>query len=380
MQLKLCEICYTNISVLFIFLMKNIRIYISDIHMNDERSLLYPDSLNHYGWLNQAGIKSFSLFLQFIADSDDIDELVLLGDILDSWICPIHLQPQTFDDILSAPSNGEIIRQFNRIISHKKKLIYVPGNHDMLVTNAILQKYIPGIIFTEGQNFKYRFHDGNIYAEHGNTFAMFNAPDQENGINDPLPVGYYISRILACRKRNTTESTQALQQRIEQIVKNDSPELIIKNIIDSILQYYEVSEMQPIVLPNDKTITAYEIKKRYSNLYNQWIKRYGKEVALQAAMADLDYLEDSAIHFMQNELPGIFILGHSHIGMLKKISFPRNNLVYANTGTWCEYPLKPYSFIETERDKEGNRQWVRLMNWVDNREARLVKEEILDFV
>lgn len=356
--------------------MKRKRIYISDIHLNDERSLYYPDTFRHYGWLNEDGIRDLFKFLQFIADDDDIDELVLLGDILDVWVCPIHLRPPTFEDILSASCNQGIIKEFNRIISHNKKLIYVPGNHDMFITNAILQKYIPGIIFIEGDNFRNRFRDKGTIAEHGNALGMFNAPDRANGINNALPVGYYISRITASKQRNDRESVQMLKLKIEHIVKNDVPDLIIKNIISSILLYCGIDEMQFIVLPNSKTISIREIKQRYSDLYSQWTTLYGKEAALKAALADLDYLEDAAIQFMKNELPHLLILGHTHIGLLEKILLPGSSLIYANTGTWCEYPQKPYSYIETEMDEKNKRQYVRLMKWVKGR-PRLIKEVIL---
>ena len=63
-----------------------------------------------------------------------------------------------------------------------------------------------------------QYHGGLLHAEHGNRFAMFNARDR---INDPvggLPLGYFVSRILA--GRSDYESPAAIATYVDDLLES----------------------------------------------------------------------------------------------------------------------------------------------------------------
>ena len=66
------------------------RIFISDIHLGDDRSMSAP---NPYGCLK----KNIPVLAQFLEDqrrATDVKEVVILGDLFDAWIIPVsHITP-----------------------------------------------------------------------------------------------------------------------------------------------------------------------------------------------------------------------------------------------------------------------------------------------
>ena len=122
------------------------RIYISDVHMGAGRK---PKKNRHsYDWLGPDEAKVFADFLKYLIDDAETEEVVLLGDTMDNWVCPVDEEPPTFDEIINAPQNKAIVTNLGMLAAHKeKKLMYMPGNHDMQITRDILLKTFPEIIF-----------------------------------------------------------------------------------------------------------------------------------------------------------------------------------------------------------------------------------------
>ena len=71
----------------------NKRIFISDIHMGDDRSM--KTSVQHpypYGWLRN-NITTLTNFLNDKLQDQDVGQLVVLGDLFDQWVIPADLDP-----------------------------------------------------------------------------------------------------------------------------------------------------------------------------------------------------------------------------------------------------------------------------------------------
>lgn len=88
-------------------------------------------------------------FLTQIKNSPNVAELVIAGDLLDGWFVPMdYVLPDsqsTFFDSVAA-NNQSIMDAINAIITAGQiKVTYVPGNHDLLLTEADLQRILPGI-------------------------------------------------------------------------------------------------------------------------------------------------------------------------------------------------------------------------------------------
>ena len=135
--------------------------------MNDERSLRYPDAEHHYGWLTAEEAATIASFLSYVGNCDDVSEVILLGDVVDTWVCPVNLPPQTFEGIFTAQQNLGVVKQLNRLISSGIKVTYVIGNHDLLLTDEILQQYIPGINFIRDKDTLLGYYGvGTLRGEH----------------------------------------------------------------------------------------------------------------------------------------------------------------------------------------------------------------------
>jgi len=65
----------------------NRRIFISDIHMGDQRSMPGQFPL---GWLRE-NIHYLTDFLDDLLNAQDVIQVVILGDLFDQWVIPTGL-------------------------------------------------------------------------------------------------------------------------------------------------------------------------------------------------------------------------------------------------------------------------------------------------
>ena len=175
------------------------RIFVSDIHMGDARSINPPHGLKPYSWLLPDRAKMFGDFLGLQLKDPDVKEVIILGDLFDDWVCPAQLDPMPatpgvskFHEIAQASQNVEAINNLKAIADNEQKdLIYVPGNHDMLITNEIITNIIPGIKYMgtgEGQGV---YTADGISGEHGNMYTLLTHP-----ILTPIKAKSYLWGIL----------------------------------------------------------------------------------------------------------------------------------------------------------------------------------------
>ncbi|MBP1638921.1 MAG: putative metallophosphoesterase [Bacteroidetes bacterium] len=357
--------------------MEKKRVFLSDLHMNDERSLCYPDAEHHYGWLTREEAQAIASFLSYVAGCNDVAEVILLGDVVDTWVCPVHLQPQTFEGIFTAQQNVCVVEQLKQLISKGIKLTYVIGNHDLLLTDEILQQYIPGINFIRDKDTLLGYYgEGKLRGEHGNRYAMFNAPDADNGMPTKLPLGYFISRIVATKVSKVKENIHAFADSQHDLLTVEDKMSLPESVVDVVLLYSGVDENDPIIMPDGTSVTAKQVKEQYAALYRQWVKKYGPDKAFQAALAELGYLGYAADELSKEKNLSIVLFGHTHIEKIEEnpLSLPQH--IYANTGTWCESPKHPFSYVETQQDEQNTCQHVRLMNWVNNKPVTIEEKRI----
>lgn len=98
--------------------MENKRIYVSDIHMGAGRSL---HSDNVYDWLGEEEANNFAAFIAYLQNQNDVGEIILLGDTMDNWVCPVNEAPPTFDEILRA-KQAMLSRKQDRKFSQQRRL------------------------------------------------------------------------------------------------------------------------------------------------------------------------------------------------------------------------------------------------------------------
>jgi UDP-2,3-diacylglucosamine pyrophosphatase LpxH len=361
--------------------MEKKRIYVSDVHMGAGRSL---GSDKVYDWLGKAEANNFAAFLDYLNKQDDVGEIVLLGDTMDNWVCPIDEVPPTFDEILDASHNQKIVNGL-KTLTENKKVIYMPGNHDMQVTKDILQqeKYFPQIIYGGSSLNKSRYRTSRLLAEHGSAYAMFNAPDPINNSGSRLPLGYFISRVAATKASRTGDAARHFWTYVDDLLELLGPQKLPQSVFEAILEEANLREDAEIIidtedrLPKGKPITikAEKVKEKYANLYEQWESHYGKGMAFKSVMAEIGYLGDLADYLSKKGDTNIIIFGHSHDSELDKDSWFVDDRIYANCGAWCDKD-KPCSFVETQKDNEGREYHVRLMKWEEGKTKEVKKESV----
>jgi len=349
---------------------RNSIICISDIHMGDPRSLALG-----YCWFSKNQVALENL-LDVVLTSPQVRQLVILGDLFDEWVVPYRLSP--FDSTAGINNSGDYFHAianstFNTGIINKLKavaasgtiqLIYVPGNHDMLLTNDILQEIIPGTIWQGDSTGLGHYSPLNeIIMEHGHRFDFFNCPQSRCNPGHILPPGYFISRLDA---EGLTE--QGSPKRKELMNGNGQVEFLAAwTAAFTYLQiHYSLVVATDSVNIRMAGIDGYSppfsfngVRDMYAgNIEDVWSStqiRNEVPVAMPVMMAILNGSLDLSLaanyEYMQSTSPKIYkivVFGHTHNPMLKV--YPAGNQytgIYANTGSWvnselCSNPVRTF--------------------------------------
>jgi UDP-2,3-diacylglucosamine pyrophosphatase LpxH len=375
------------------------KIFISDIHMGDDRSFQsqYP-----YGWFRRDNIQKLAKFLDEQLDSDDVEKVVILGDLFDTWVIPTDEPPlTTFATICSNDKNGPVIAKMQKL-ALKGKLIYVPGNHDMLFTNdaaaqtkSFLQAKFPGIEYRADGVYR----SGTIVGEHGHCYALFNAPNISTNAVPPSypPMGYFISRLGASKVAKNKGNQQGFRQLLwDSIDKLGQSHNIFESIFNSYAKDAELPEDTPIDMTGIdfqfKTLGA--IREQYKHLISEWdanTRHIGWLGAINGDRGDLS-LAAHHVHGGPATACNIIIFGHTHrAGIWVKhtdildVMLPGKNAInlpchsiYANSGTWADSDAdipQSCTFVETEEKPSQGRHYVRVWAYASPHNKSILHEE-----
>ena len=358
------------------------RIYVSDVHMGAGRSFKPDCNCHVYDWLGPKEAKNFAKFLDFLLASNDVEEVILLGDTMDNWVCPVDEIPPTFEEIVQADVNKDVVQGLQELAKHREiKLIYMPGNHDMSIAEKFVTETFPGIVFGGSAARKSAYRSSRLLAEHGSAYAMFNAPDPINNLGSRLPLGYFISRVAATQAARTGYADRHFWTYADDMLEMLGPQKMPQSVFEAVLEEADLPGDVEIKMPplgrEPASIRANVVKERYANLYEQWQSNYGPGMAFKSVMAEIGYLGDLADHLSKKMDTNIIIFGHSHESDLDKDSwFLEEKRIYANCGAWCDEG-ELCTFVETEKDEGTRKHYVRLKSW-NGKDARLMKEEYVE--
>jgi UDP-2,3-diacylglucosamine pyrophosphatase LpxH len=170
---------------------------------------------NKYCWFSK-NEDALTDLLDLVLTQHKVRQVVILGDLFDEWVIPYRFPPfdsangiddsrEYFLSVANSPVNQPVIDKLKAIASSGvTQLIYVPGNHDMLLTQEILQEIIPGVIWKGTSNGMGQYSPVNeIIMEHGHRFDFFNCPQPLVSQGHMLPPGFFISRLQAEGLRKT---------------------------------------------------------------------------------------------------------------------------------------------------------------------------------
>jgi len=326
------------------------RIFLSDIHMGPRREPVPPSFA--YDWLSKGEAERLASFLEYIKDSESAGtEVVLVGDALDNWICPYDEEPPAFKEIFEA--NPEVVAGIKGLLDKGMKVTFLEGNHDMYLSQADLDA-----AFGSYDNLKCleSYSERGVHAEHGHSFDPFNLKAQ-GGVNKDLPLGYFISRVVATRQANKDVS----KEPVYKIVKNAAATFVsggslAVSVFDAIREDAGVNKNAAFVMPGGGVVTVAEVRDAY--------KKTRVELSVVDLMAKAETLS------LADDDVRLVIFGHTHGKVLVPLDLENEaepltspyTKVYANSGTWIEG--KAPTYIEVDLDKRDSRlNYVSLMEW-----------------
>lgn len=169
----------------------------SDIHLGIEDA--YSETVGNRRY--------FVEFLERLATTTDVRELVIDGDFLDEWYLPLSYVETDRAEFYKAviENNPHVFEAIGDVIASGIKVVYVVGNHDMSVDAGMIRALVPGLVVETDRPGVGVYITGDrneIAIEHGHRYDVYSAPDTitNKAITKGqtlFPPGYFYARYAA---------------------------------------------------------------------------------------------------------------------------------------------------------------------------------------
>jgi UDP-2,3-diacylglucosamine pyrophosphatase LpxH len=361
---------------------RNMIVVISDLHLGAD--LAYAECN-----VNRVALERL---IKQIKVARNVKELVIAGDLIDEWFVPATIN--TFEGNNQADfvrrvaiTNKTIFDVINSIIQEGNiRLTYLPGNHDLAITEADIESVLPGINQARevmlGLGTYSPIAYPKIVIEHGHRYNFFCAPDpisnQDIAPGTILPPGYFFTRIAALWVQQGLPSTprdlpvvtpnisgtesQDLMYRYWKdwaVTLNDFPitngfdENIIVTNVNGFTGTYSVNNFLPFQSIPSGLIDV----DIYKGIQDNWEARQtlnnvavhmSTAIAIDSIKADTWTDQQSIIQYFMNPVSDkrIVIFGHTHKPkMFAAVSYGEKKCIYANSGTWIDSNPEACNFV-----------------------------------
>lgn len=360
---------------------------ISDIHMGEARG-----TDEKYCWFNE-NQKALTELLDDVIDGKQVREVLILGDLFDEWTIPYRDLPfdtasgirdsrDFFRSVATAPVNKPVIDRLRAIAADATmKLVYIPGNHDMLLDRQTLEEIIPGVMWQEDSRGLGRYSPlPEIVTEHGHRYDFFCCPQPLINPGKILPPGFFVSRLDA--------EGQKEQNALKRISANDAQSGLEFLLAWTVVYEYLVVKYAMTAHPDSANILMTGIDgypgpcsfNGIRDMYNATIEEQwpatqaanGVPLSIPVTMALLNSRSDlfltAVYEYMSMLAPvkyRVVVFGHTHDPVLKVFSNGTEPAgIYANSGSWINQELSskpvrtylliwPGSFTGTAQDRVG---------------------------
>lgn len=323
---------------------------ISDMHISNNAD---------YSWFKNEQASNLIKMLNYAADSSEFDELLILGDAFDLWLYPLNVAPCTFDNVISqwnntgSSSDGSVIKALENCVKNLPNVFYINGNHDMQVTKEQVESINSGdkhIQWTTPQSYMQRY-DNRLHVEHGNAVDMFNAVDTSSDTLNGLPLGYYITRLVATSTDHQSKLEQLgehlfsfhkehlLGAGLEEGIDNELGKYFVHSMIDFLMvdlwiKDKRVTDKTEFVFADPgKNVTIGQLKDTYHTLLGKWHtgswENLLDNILVCARQDGLDWYARRLLN--ENTPPQAVVFGHTHHRETKTY----NSNEYGNDGCWC---------------------------------------------
>lgn len=297
---------------------------LSDIHIGTQ--------INNNGiacWFNEKyhGPPLNSIFEYVVQNKDTIDELVILGDLFDTWTYAPDVKPPSVLDIINDNKTifGVGTALDKAVTAMNGNVTFLTGNHDMNVTQLDLDE-IP-----LSNNHKIKLHeDGGALGNdrymiddtlftHGHVYTIFNAPPFERNApakTPKVPLGHFVTRLIAYYIKNQHPQVPAWE-----VVGNGAPgkrQLLFskaffpalkfvatvfnplkkysfgKNTVSDFLDLWINATGFSKLKPEDQTftmqdgtiMTVNDVKNEYKDLFTDWLNLHSHEYVIKSIYTD----------------------------------------------------------------------------------------------
>jgi UDP-2,3-diacylglucosamine pyrophosphatase LpxH len=348
-----------------------------------------------------------------------VKELVIAGDLFDEWVAPVDyyaFDGGTQSDFVDkvAAANMPVIEAFNGIIREGKiKVTYVPGNHDMLVESADVQRIFPGIFQARdarGLGAHMVSDPPELAVEHGHRYDFFNAPDPISnrsitGTASLLSPGFFVSKIAATSDlerghasfyRDGLNANTSLESgyyfsywaawrliMAQKPVKEEWGKKTIVTAIDGYTGTYSLYDLIPHHEPGSGPLDV----TLYKEIIDTWNQRQAAnkvpvpipaEVAIAAGALNpiLDAQSIPQYFWNTSSTKRVVVFGHTHHADLLTILDHRGQWsVYANSGTWVDNSELSCTFVAIipQKDRNATTHTVTVYRYVDDDNIQKIK-------
>jgi UDP-2,3-diacylglucosamine pyrophosphatase LpxH len=397
---------------------RNLVVVISDVHLGADTS--YAETKDNLGRLEN--------FLKQVRDSRSVSELVIAGDLVDEWYVPATVDTYRgkdqadFVDRLAAANQG-VFDMLNSIIEKKKvKVTYVPGNHDLGITAANIDRIMPGInqARDEGSTAVGTYYpDGlpEVAIEHGSRYNFFCAPDpysnQDLAPGTFMPPGYFFTRLAAlhilqdCKVNKdviplvTQNASGGESQKLLYVywriwqgtlnflpINNLFSEQIIVTNVGGFTGSWSVNDLLPSQAAPGGTIST----KLYNGIQDTWVQRCAynhvpvpvpvlEAIAGSSSVPETDTM--AVTQYFMNPLSDarIVVFGHTHDPKIKEhTSHAGLKSLYVNSGTWIddnpEKTTMQFVIITPQTAGAAAQTGVVLYNFVGGKVTEMARDSL----
>lgn len=353
---------------------RDLIVVISDLHCG--ANLTYAEFKNNQGPLTE--------MLERIRTSQNVKELVIAGDLVDEWFVPANIDTYQGSDQANfvdrvAAANKTVFDKFREIITGGIiKLTYVPGNHDLAIAGANIDRILPGVnqarvVGHLGLGTYSPANYPQIAIEHGHRFDMFCAPDpisnQAIAPGTILPPGYFYTRIAVLHVvQNCTIPADSapvitpdpLAGPSQQLlygywqnwkssldtypIENHFNEAVIVTNINGFTGNFSVNDVLPYQMTPGGPISV----DLYNGIQDNWQERCRQNgiaipiptswaIANNASNLAIDTM--ASIQYFMNPASNVrlVVFGHTHVPLIKsRVNTAGQKSVYVNSGTWID--------------------------------------------
>lgn len=312
--------------------------FISDVHMSSAQAVTGLGPYRPWAWLSKPKVDRLAAFLNS-AEVAGWDKLFLVGDIVDTWICPHDLAPPTAVDILRAKHNRPIVEALRAFAAHPEKETYwIEGNHDAGAGVEAAHEIHPNVCYTLG------FERPHIQVRHGHETCLFNACDP-NG--RPYPIGYYLSRLcataVAAGHASIGLNFQLIwdcKDKLIAVAKGD--EEIVDGVLDAVRGKARVDPEASFVMPDGSRVSLSVVRTWFHHLRRDW------KAAHRGNWLDAVACEYDPFYGLDRGPRMLCIAGHTHDRYVAMLSSPESR--YVNVGSWCDEEAS-YATLVVENDR-----------------------------